>query len=445
MLKEIEVIEPMTKNEAVQWQLEVETTGRKLGELLYEGYKRDAWRQLGYGSWTQCVRDLAERSGFKDRHAFRLLEHERLVNDVLHDNKVLPNWTVNEKRVPENERLKQDVLLPEVAIATNIPEGQTRPLSKLETDNEKKEVWKRAVETAPGEKMTAKHVENTVKEYREAKTEAPKSKSKDYITLSEWNELSQVERDNILAKDYSNSSTFNKTNDNIEWARWSWNPVTGCLHNCAYCYARDIAIRFFPQNFEPCFLPARLQAPKNTKHPDLVKISDPIEKLGQQNVFVCSMADLFGKWVPTKWIEATLESITNNPQWTFLLLSKFPVRMAEFDYPDNVWLGTSCDYQHTVKRAESAFIKIKNSGFNGTCWLSCEPMMENLQFNSLSMFDWVVMGGASSSTQTPKFLPPFDWIVNLYVQARKAHCKVYQKTNLIPEMSDSQRVREYPI
>lgn len=36
-------------------------------------------------------------------------------------------------------------------------------------------------------------------------------------------------------------SLFNETNDNIEWARWSWNPVTGCLHDCVYCYARDIA------------------------------------------------------------------------------------------------------------------------------------------------------------------------------------------------------------
>lgn len=34
--------------------------------------------------------------------------------------------------------------------------------------------------------------------------------------------------------------TFNQVNDNIGWAKWSWNPVTGCLHNCDYCYARDI-------------------------------------------------------------------------------------------------------------------------------------------------------------------------------------------------------------
>lgn len=35
---------------------------------------------------------------------------------------------------------------------------------------------------------------------------------------------------------------MNKTK--IEWCDSTWNPVTGCLHNCEYCYARKIAERF---------------------------------------------------------------------------------------------------------------------------------------------------------------------------------------------------------
>ena len=30
----------------------------------------------------------------------------------------------------------------------------------------------------------------------------------------------------------------------IEWCDSTWNPVTGCLHECEYCYARKIAHRF---------------------------------------------------------------------------------------------------------------------------------------------------------------------------------------------------------
>ena len=30
----------------------------------------------------------------------------------------------------------------------------------------------------------------------------------------------------------------------IDWCDSTWNPVTGCLHGCEYCYARRIAERF---------------------------------------------------------------------------------------------------------------------------------------------------------------------------------------------------------
>lgn len=30
----------------------------------------------------------------------------------------------------------------------------------------------------------------------------------------------------------------------IDWCDSTWNPVTGCLHGCEYCYARGIANRF---------------------------------------------------------------------------------------------------------------------------------------------------------------------------------------------------------
>ena len=35
---------------------------------------------------------------------------------------------------------------------------------------------------------------------------------------------------------------MNKTR--IEWCDSTWNPVTGCLHGCPYCYAEKIAKRF---------------------------------------------------------------------------------------------------------------------------------------------------------------------------------------------------------
>jgi protein gp37 len=146
------------------------------------------------------------------------------------------------------------------------------------------------------------------------------------------------------------------------------------------------------------------------------------------------MADLFGRWVPREWIEAVLQVVADNSQWNFLFLTKFPIRLAEFDFPANAWLGTTVDAQARVANAERAFSKVRG----GVKWLSCEPLLEPLRFNSLEMFDWVVIGGASSSTQTPEFHPPRAWVESLEAQARRAGCKVYEKTNLL------ERIREYP-
>ncbi len=70
---------------------------------------------------------------------------------------------------------------------------------------------------------------------------------------------------------------FNRTNRAIEWALWSWNPITGCLHGCEYCYARDIAERFYPQKFLPTFHADRLAAPGNTRRPSDELIASPFD------------------------------------------------------------------------------------------------------------------------------------------------------------------------
>jgi protein gp37/ParB-like chromosome segregation protein Spo0J len=222
---------------------------------------------------------------------------------------------------------------------------------------------------------------------------------------------------------------FNRTNDMVEWALWTWNPVTGCEHNCVYCYARDIANRFYPEKFVPTFHPERLNAPRHMKVPEAAR-----DNIGEKNVFVCSMADLFGRWVPDEWIESVMAEVRNSPQWNFLFLSKFPLRYEGIDFPDNAWVGTSVDEQRRVASAEKAFRNVKAK----VKWLSCEPLRERLTFKSLEMFDWVVIGGQSVSSQAPAFQPPWEWVEHLHTQARAAGCQIYWKPNL------ETRPREYP-
>ena len=150
------------------------------------------------------------------------------------------------------------------------------------------------------------------------------------------------------------------------------------------------------------------------------------------------MSDLFGAWVPADWIAATIEMARRNPKWQFLTLTKFPQRAAEFEFPNNWWMGTTVDAQSRVENAEKAFAKIACK----TKWLSVEPMLEPLIFKRLDLFEWVVIGGASASTQTPEWRPPYRWAARLTLEATNAGCRVYHKTNL--GVHDGPRLREFP-
>lgn len=229
-------------------------------------------------------------------------------------------------------------------------------------------------------------------------------------------------------------ATFNPTNEHISWAAWSWNPVTGCLHGCDYCYARELANKAsyadaYPVGFTPLFHAERLDAPANTKVP---KDAETDPRRGR--VFVCSMADLYGRWVPQDWIDQVHAACSANPQWDYLMLTKFPDRYVGLELPKTAWLGTSVDEQKRVRIAEKAFAAIPRDDVR-VRWLSLEPLRADLRFTDLSMFDWVVIGSQTQTVQptgvVPAFAPPFEWVARIVAQAREAGCKVYLKPNLM--------------
>jgi protein gp37 len=245
---------------------------------------------------------------------------------------------------------------------------------------------------------------------------------------------------------------FNRTNDQVSWAAWTWNPTTGCLHGCRYCYANELANRAkykstYPVGFTP-------HAPLNMQVPEGVPINSP-----ERRVFVCSMADLFGKWVPDEWIEQVLAACDKNLQWEYLFLTKFPRRYVGLQLPPTAWVGTSVDEQKRVRLAEEAFRKIKDVRVK---WLSLEPLLAPLEFTDLSMFNWIVIGSQSATIQPdgkdergkprfkriPEFAPPFEWVARLTQQAHEAGCRVWQKHNLIGVTDDQhagmQLVQEWP-
>jgi len=217
----------------------------------------------------------------------------------------------------------------------------------------------------------------------------------------------------------SKKSVFNRTNSNIDWAKYSWNPVTGCLNGCNYCYARDIAKRFNPQGFHPYLWLDRLQAPFNMPKPKGHSITD-------RSVFVCSMADLFGPWIPESCIQAVLEPVSKTPWFTYIFLTKFPERLPEIHFPSNCWVGATVDTQARVQRTQQALEMVRAP----VRFISLEPFQEPILFYDLSMLDWLIIGGRSRTSRCPEFQPKLAWVKAVLAVADCYNIPIYMKPNL---------------
>lgn len=191
----------------------------------------------------------------------------------------------------------------------------------------------------------------------------------------------------------------------IEWTEVTWNPVTGCTKistGCKYCYAERMAIRLHAMG---------IKRYRNgfdvTLQPDL--ISQPDKWKTPRTIFVNSMSDLFHENIPLSYIEKVFETIIRNPQHTFQVLTKRSERLVKLSsdliWPHNLWMGVtveSSDYVFRVNDLRETAAAVK--------FLSCEPLLSNIDALDLSGIDWLIVGGESG----PKCRPmKKEWVTNL--------------------------------
>ena len=196
---------------------------------------------------------------------------------------------------------------------------------------------------------------------------------------------------------------MNKTK--IDWTDSSFNFIQVCYHTCEYCYARGIANRFktageliepetyrleydgkeiiecnkqpyiikdgkevkqaYPYGFTPCY--------NRYQHENFKAIKG-------RNVFMGSMSDMWGKWVPDRWLIEILMTCEKNPQHNFLFLTKNPAR----------YIG---------------------------------------EFKGGAFVDWVIVG-AETGNRKGKVIPQKEWIKNIVNICRQRNIPVFMKESL---------------
>ena len=240
----------------------------------------------------------------------------------------------------------------------------------------------------------------------------------------------------------------------IDWCDATWNPVTGCLHGCEYCYARRIAERFgskqmpiftdyqvlhepvrctdtyaymrdigistgkiqpYPFDFLPTFHRYKLDEPQRWKKP--------------RTIFVCSMADLFGDWVPLEWIQEVFAACRKAPQHRYLFLTKNPKRYMELKLkgklPKQHWYGTS-----VTRKDDRDFFA---PGYN--TFVSIEPILGSFSDEKHAAYrqmvqPWVIFG-AETGNRKNKIVPKKEWITELVDYYSKfGYTKFFMKDSL---------------
>ncbi len=233
---------------------------------------------------------------------------------------------------------------------------------------------------------------------------------------------------------------MNKTQ--IEWVKnpdgtqgFTWNPITGCLNNCEYCYARKLAntrlrIRYIEN------MNLAIPIPQD-KFPNGLAYGDPFyprfwedrmgyrtrEKSTPRGIFVCDMSDLFGIGIPKEWTRRVLNVIQANPWHRFYLLTKQPQNLAKFSpFPENVWLGVSATSQ---SQFDEAVKYLKNVQAN-VRFISFEPLLERIKLVHFDVLNWVIVGAQSK----PTVYPEIGWVQGIALAATKANIPLFLKDNL---------------
>ncbi|MBQ8088177.1 MAG: DUF5131 family protein, partial [Clostridia bacterium] len=198
-------------------------------------------------------------------------------------------------------------------------------------------------------------------------------------------------------------------------------------------YHRYGRVQPYPHGFTPTFHRYKLDEPQRWKKP--------------RTIFVCSMADLFGNWVPDEWIVEVLNACRKAPWHRYLFLTKNPTRYDLLEDADlitdknmNFWLGSTTtditqDFLH-VNRALHTF-------------QSCEPMLKpwpqagkpNRRFEG-EWPEWVIFG-AETGNRKGKVIPEKAWVDNAVQMCRNIGAKVFMKESLRSIMG-SDFMQEFP-
>jgi DNA repair photolyase len=209
----------------------------------------------------------------------------------------------------------------------------------------------------------------------------------------------------------------------------TWNPLAGgpCPGECSYCWATDLKARYKYSKYDG---PWRVDE----------KVIGKTFKPGAF-VFVQDMSDLWAPTVPFSIQQRVLANIMENPQTTFLTLTKFPEGYEAYEdgIPDNVVLGITMETNRGTSNFSKApqpydrlvSLDIAAKANDLRTFISIEPIMD---FDRDHLLPWInlvhpwaiAIGYDNYNNGLPE--PPLAKTKELIESLHKRGITVYEKT-----------------
>lgn len=221
----------------------------------------------------------------------------------------------------------------------------------------------------------------------------------------------------------------------IDWTDKTWNPLQGCARasaGCDHCYAAKLVATRLASVYPGLATEVKKDKKKTYFFNNLItllpeQLGDPLRDRTPRRYFVNSMSDLFHAKVPDDFIEAVFGVMIKAHWHQFQVLTKRAKRMAEFTAryfkdktpPENIWLGVSAEDQKALDERLPYLLEVVAS----IRWLSCEPLIGPIAFDSLDGIDWVVVGGESGSKRKMEAV----WAMDIRDACKKADVPYFFK------------------
>jgi protein gp37 len=268
-------------------------------------------------------------------------------------------------------------------------------------------------------------------------------------------------------------------NSKIQWTDHTFNPWIGCTKvapECKNCYAEELMDRRYHRASWGKDQPRVRTSEANWTLP--LRWQKQANASGKRfKVFCASLSDWLDDEVPADWLADLLALIHQTPNLDWLLLTKRPENWGHrVNYaaafllaakspsgewaaqwttghaPVNVWIGVSAGANLTAAIDIPARIH----------FLSCEPMLHQLDTMKAVDFNWIIFGGESGRNARPCYM---EWLYeglrfcrgeniapfvkqlgqNCIAPDAKPYTTIESHGGDMSEWPEDLRVREFPI